>query len=73
MPELLSEYNFKPYPEAFYAALTALTIFVLETGANFDTAVLDDWKAWGISLGGAAARAVAAAALNAFLNARRSL
>lgn len=60
-------YKFKPYEEAGYAAVTALTVFVLETGVSFDPSVITDWSAWGIALGGAGVRAVAAGALNTFL------
>jgi len=60
-------YEFKPYQEAGYAAVTAVTIFVLETGVNFDPSVITDWSAWGLALAGAGTRAVSAAALNAFL------
>lgn len=63
----MEQYRFRPYQEAAFAGTTALTILGFETLASFDAAVLGDPQTYFVALGGAAARAFGAAALNAFI------
>lgn len=56
-------YDFKPWHEAGWAAVIAVTLTLLQNLILFDATAITDWRLWTITLVGACIRAAAAAAL----------
>lgn len=63
LSDRLPEYDFKRLPELGWAIFAAVSIEVLQIVVATDLAVVEDWKAWAITLGFAALAAGARAGL----------
>ena len=56
-------YEWKMAPELAWIAAVAAGVFALQVAAEFDPAVISDWRTWGVALGAGMVRAAAAAVL----------